>query len=198
MTCIVGLVYDGLVYIGGDSAGVSDYDSVQREDRKVFKNGPFIMGFTSSFRMGQLLAYKFIPPVRHPDIDIMKFMVTDFIDAVRHCFKDGGYASINHGEETGGTFLVGYEGRLFYIDSDYQVGENNYGYSACGCGESYALGSMRNSDHLTPKERITQALETAEDFSAGVRGPFFVEVLGEVKKPVKQIVKKPVRKKRTK
>ena len=67
MTCIVGLVHEGVVYIGGDSAGVAGLSLVVRADEKVLRNGDFLMGFTTSFRMGQLLRYKLDPPRRHPD-----------------------------------------------------------------------------------------------------------------------------------
>lgn len=70
MTCIVGLVDQGNVWIGGDSAGVGGYDLMLRADQKVFRNGDFLMGFTSSFRMGQLLRYKLSPPKLHSDDDI--------------------------------------------------------------------------------------------------------------------------------
>lgn len=62
MTCIVGLVDKGSIYMGGDSAGVAGLSVTTRADEKVFLNGPFIMGFTTSFRMGQILRYKFVPP----------------------------------------------------------------------------------------------------------------------------------------
>lgn len=86
MTVIVGLVNKGDVYIGGDSAGVAGLDITIRADEKVFTNGPFLMGFTTSFRMGQLLRYKFDPPKQTVNTDDMKYMVTDFIDATRKCF----------------------------------------------------------------------------------------------------------------
>ncbi len=54
MTAIVGLVHNATVYIGGDSAGVSGYSMTVRADSKVFTIGPYLMGFTTSFRMGQL------------------------------------------------------------------------------------------------------------------------------------------------
>jgi hypothetical protein len=130
------------------------------------------MGFTSSFRMGQLLAHAFNPPKRHADADVFAFMVTDFIDQVRSCLKAGGYAEKHHDAEVGGTFLVGYAGRLFKIDGDYQVGETLLGYDACGCGEDIALGSMFSTGHLPPQERLQKALEAAAEFSAGVTAPF--------------------------
>lgn len=176
MTCIVGIAHDGNVTIGGDSAGVNgSYRIVGRSDVKVFRNGPFIMGFTSSFRMGQLLAHAFNPPKRHSDTDVYKFMVTAFIDAVRDCLKSGGYASKRNDVEAGGTFLVGYEGRLFRIEDDYQVGENIDGYDACGCGQEFSLGSLHATEgmeNITPAGRVKLALAAAAHHSAGVAGPF--------------------------
>ena len=137
MTCIVGIAQGGTVWIGGDSAGVdtSRHALSVRADPKVFRIGDFVMGFTSSFRMGQLLAYALHPPLRRPEADVHAFMVTEFVDAVRDCLKAGGYAEKHDGAERGGAFLVGYAGRLFHIDSDYQVGENACGFDACGCGD---------------------------------------------------------------
>ncbi|MER9710189.1 hypothetical protein NKJ13_07955 [Mesorhizobium sp. M0174] len=174
MTCIVGLVEGGKVYLGGDSAGVAGYQMSVRADRKVFRNGDFIMGFTTSFRMGQLLAHAFTPPKRHADIDVYKFMVTDFVNGVRDCLKAGGYA-VKHDEvESGGSFLVGYEGRLFGIYDDYQVGEHVDGFAACGCGDEIALGALYANRAGKPRDRLRIALEAAERFSAGVRAPFHI------------------------
>lgn len=176
MTVIAGLIDKGRVYIGGDSAGVGGYDLTVRADKKVFRNGDFAMGFTTSFRLGNLLQHALTPPRRHPDDDIHKFMVNDFVDAVRECLKKGGYAKKEHETEEGGTFLVGYSGRLFIIYDDYQVGEPLDGYAACGCGESFALGSLGTSKGA-PRARIIKALEMAERHSGGVRGPFHIEVV---------------------
>jgi hypothetical protein len=172
MTCIAGLVDNGVVYIGGDSAGIGGSLLSVRADQKVFQNGEFIFGFTTSFRMGQLLRYSLNPPKNYENIDINKFMVTKFIESVRKCLKDGGYAYKDNEVESGGTFLVGYKGRLFKIDSDYQVGEALIGFDACGCGEDIALGSLYSTQEQPPKERILKALEAAERFNAGVRRPF--------------------------
>ena len=179
MTCIVGIVHEGKVHIGGDSAGVEGLDLRIRVDRKIFLNGPFVMGFTTSFRMGQLLAFALKPPRRHATDDVMTFMVTEFVNAARECLKAGGFAKKTNEEETAGNFLVGYAGRLFNIGSDYQVCENVHGFDACGSGESYALGSLlATAGKDDPEARVNAALAAAETFSAGVRAPFHLEVGG--------------------
>ncbi len=55
MTCIVGLEHNNSVYIGGDSLGSTSGVTIVRQDKKVFHNGETLIGFTSSYRMGQLV-----------------------------------------------------------------------------------------------------------------------------------------------
>lgn len=173
MTCIVGLAHEGEVHIGGDSAGVSEYDLQVRSDAKVFVTGDFAFGFAGSFRMGQLLRYTFSPPIRHPDTDLYKYMVTEFIDQIRQTLKDGGYATKENDGEKGGCFLVGHAGRLFYIQGDYQVGEVTTPYNATGCGAPYALGSLFSSSG-SPRSRVREALKCAEANNAAVCSPFHI------------------------
>lgn len=174
MTCIVGLTHNGKIYLGADSAGISGLDVVIRKDKKVFKNSEFVIGFTNSFRMGQILQYDLEPPEVNHD-DMMVYMVKTFIPKLRQTLKDGGFAAIESNKEHGGSFLIGGRGRLFNVQSDFQVGENLNGYMAIGCGESYAYGSLHTTEldkTLKPKWRIEQALNTAAFFSAGVYAPF--------------------------
>lgn len=174
MTAIAGVIEDGKVYIGGDSAGVGGYCLETRSDPKVFKNGEFAMGYTTSFRMGQILQFHLLPPVPLEDQDLLAFMVTRFIPAVRAVLKEHGFQSTDKGEEIGGTFLVGYRGELFGIDSDYQVGRVRQPFHAVGCGHDLVKGSLHATQafDLSPKERIKMALEAASEFSAGVVGPY--------------------------
>lgn len=177
MTCIIGVINNGRVFIGGDSIGVGGWDKSIRNDKKVFKKEEMIFGFTSSYRMGQLLRYGLKIPKIKKDQDVFHYMVTDFVDAVRNTFKDGGYLkTTNVTEEEGGTFLVGFKGRLFKIDGDFQVEERREYFNSCGCGESYALGaySILQDMDITVEEKIIKALEVAEKHSAGVGGPFYI------------------------
>lgn len=176
MTCIVGYLDKKTkkVIIGGDSAGVAGLNITIRKDPKVFSVGHFIFGCTSSFRMIQLLRFCF----KAPEIkskDIYEYMCTDFVDAVKECFKNGGYLQkYTEGDEKGGTFLVAYKNRLFRIEDDFQVCENFNGIDAVGCGSEFALGSLYTSikQNLTPKEKVNTALESAAFFSGGVSKPF--------------------------
>lgn len=177
MTCIAAVVHEGDVWMGADSAGVGGLSLAVRRDPKIYRVGDFLFGFTSSFRMGQLLGYKFSPPAHHNDVNVERYMATAFIDALRDTLKDGGYARTENGTETAGEFLVGYRGRIFRVCSDYQVGENLAPFDAVGCGAELALGALHATREKSPCDRVTLALEAAEAFSAGVRRPFLVQTL---------------------
>lgn len=180
MTCIVGYIdkENRKIIMGGDSAGVSGLDVRIRKDPKVFILKDMIIGYTSSFRMGQLLRFKLVVPENFRD-DIYEYMCTDFIDAVRKCFKENGYTTIKDNTEEVGTFLVGYKGRLFKIENDLQVAEVTDNYDACGCGQSYALGALKVLDFYSRErydisEIIKISLEIATAFSGGVRPPYTI------------------------
>jgi len=176
MTCIVGLVDDGRVYIGADSASGQENSWTVRATKlpKVFRIGEFIIGYTDSFRMGQLLQYHLDVRPQNEESD-MEYMVKVFAEAARETLKKYGFARVENNEETGGTFLVGYRKHLYTIDADFQVNEMADDMDACGCGAEYALGALRAVRKKTPVERILLALDVAAHFSGGVKPPFRVE-----------------------
>ena len=177
MTCIVGLIDNNKVYIGGDSCGAdSNGDRSTRKDTKVFKVGEFTVGYTSSFRMGQLLRFKFkLPKPPRDNKKLYEYMVVKFVEELRKTFKKGGYGNINkEGRDEGGTFLVGIRYRLFTIFDDYQVAEKTDGFDSVGCGYPYALGSLESTRGNKPLHRILTALNVAAKFHGAVKGPFRV------------------------
>lgn len=181
MTCIVGLKHKDKIYIGGDSLGSnSDLQKTVRADAKVFIKHDMIFGFTSSFRMGQILRYAFDIPQRAEGVEDMEYLVRTFIPAVIECFETNGFTPKEDEDSSavGGVFLLGYKGQLYQIETDFQVGIPTLDYDACGCGDDLALGSMYTSEQLdkklTPEKRITMALEAASAHSAGVAGPYVI------------------------
>lgn len=175
MTCIVGLVQNNRLIIGGDCAGSYDQDIRARRDVKVFHNGPFLMGFTSSFRMGQLLHWSLKPPKHPKRMPDDKFMSTVFVDAVRKCLTTGGYATKRSEAEYGGTFIIGYRRRLFVMESDYQIGQYHDDCEAIGSGERVAMGCLYGTQEMKdPRKRVELALIAAERYTTTVRGPFTI------------------------
>lgn len=181
MTCIVGLETPDGVWMGGDSAAAEGWNIYTSRLLKVFRRGQFLIGYTTSFRMGQLLQYRLsVEPQARGQTDL-EYMATTFVDAVRDCLKSGGFAKVENEQWEGGQFLVGYRTELYIVDSDFQVNSSDDTYTAIGCGANVALGALWTgmwfNERLDPEQRIKKALEAAGHFSNGVREPYFVEFL---------------------
>lgn len=188
MTCIVALTDGKTVWLGGDAAGT---DSSQmtldiRADPKVSvheENGvSWGLGFTSSYRMGQLIRYHLsLPPITKKDHeDLFGYMVTKFIPELRDILRQGGVLESKDGAESCGEFIVALMGKIFSIDSDFQVASYDDPFYAVGSGGPFALGAMkalekfRASGKIDPLTQVEEALAASECFSAGVRRPFTV------------------------
>jgi hypothetical protein len=128
-----------------------------------------------------------------------EFLVTIFVDRVRSCLRTGGFAKRKEEQELAGSFLLGYRGSLYSMDSDYQVARAADGISAVGCGAHIALGALHAlnaiaplnlnasneveltfptaepvSSTLTPQKRLEIALDAAQRWNSAVRSPFVI------------------------
>lgn len=175
MTCIVGIKTEDGIWMGADSLGSTSSFKVNREDTKLFTNGYYTIGYTSSFRMGQLLQYHLSVGEPTPGVSNHEHMVTKFVPAVRALFKEHGYGSGS--DDEGGTFIVAYNGDLFEIECDFQVGVHRTGIYAVGSGSEVAYGALYASRFLGLGEESSckLALEAAEHYVPSVQGPFTVE-----------------------
>lgn len=179
MTCIAASkALDGTIWMGGDSAAscAGSGRLIIRNDTKVFEKGEFLIGYTTSFRMGQLLKYQ-LRVGEQTVRDDLEFMSTSFIEAVRKVLKAGGFTKVENEQEEGGAFLVGYRGTIYFVESDFQVGVNKCDYAACGSGEEFAMGVMHclSGQMVTGEKAVLAALQAAECHNAYVRAPFIVK-----------------------
>lgn len=170
MTIVVAVKSSSGVTIGADKLGVRHLDKINRADPKVFITHGIKYGFTSSFRMGQILRYHSQDCGDLHGTDPMQYVVTKLVPMWRSILKEHGYVRFNDGEESGGVFIIALEGRIFTIESDFQVAEAQEDFAAVGCGESFALGFLLNSKHFNQLDRVKKAIETACYFSAGCGG----------------------------
>ena len=172
--CIIGLVANGEVHIGGDSCITRGWFIKPSAWPKVFTSGAFLIGSTGSLRPSQILEHQLVVREKLLDESEAHYITVAFINGVRTCLREQGYATIDDNAEEGGTFLVGYNGGLYCVSRDYGVSRSLNKFAAIGCGEEYALGAMAALEGLDPEERIMKSLEIAARFSAGVCGPFVV------------------------
>lgn len=173
MTCVIGLVQDGKIYMGADSQASDGWNKRTVARPKVFKTDRFLIGYTSSFRMGQLLQYQLEVQSQNSESDYI-YMATTVVESVRHCLKKHGWSKVENNQEEIGSFLVGYNGGLYEIQPDLSILEHTDGFDAVGVGREYALGAMMALEEMPPKARICQALEIVAMFSNGVSAPFTV------------------------
>lgn len=168
MSCVVGIVENGIIYMGADTAATSEYE-IRTFREKIFLNRSVIVGYCGSIRPGQLLSPgQWTPPVS----------IGDFPNSLRKTFNDGG--CLKNGEGGGDyincEFLFGYKKQIFEIGSDFHIIHPIENYTAVGSGRPYALGSLYETSkvQMTPEERIQKALECSSFFCPDVREPFII------------------------
>jgi ATP-dependent protease HslVU (ClpYQ) peptidase subunit len=185
MTCIVALINENKVLLGGDAAASDEKTGLifQRTDAKVFKVGQFGIGYVDSFRMGQILQYYWTPPIYKPTSgyrNLDKFIRTKFVESIKDVFKEYGYGNFSQATEDGdqgGIFIIAVQGagRIFTMDTDFHVSECDVSYMAEGAGQELALGSLYSTTQIkTPRKRVRMALEAAAKFNMAVRPPFTI------------------------
>jgi len=134
MTAIAGFTNGKTVVVGWDSFSGAGNSKHIRKDMKGFVVGPYVVGYTWSYRAGQILEHHVAWPLVGSG-DLRKMLITKLVPKIRDAFKKHGMMKTDMGVESGGEFLVGVRGRLFTICSDFQVCEKICGYDAVGCGE---------------------------------------------------------------
>lgn len=176
MTCIVGIeTLDGRVILGADSAACNDSITMIAGEPKIFINGDFIIGYTTSFRFGQILQYSFKPPKHNRKITDHAYLCGPFIDAMRTILKDKGYTEIKFNVEEGGTALIGYRGKLYYLEGDFQIRRVHPACGAVGAGRYFAMGSlltMKNVKSNSSMDTLKIALDVSSQLNPFVRPPF--------------------------
>lgn len=183
MTCIVGYVdYNtDTLWMGGDSLGSNGFSKTCLSNKKIFKvkDSNIIIGYTDSFRMGQLLQYSTIFDelnIIKNDIDL-EYMCTKFVDNIKSIFSKNNIEKFKDGKSSCGNFLVGINTKLYEIQSDYSVLESIFPFASIGCGEYTAHGalySIFDNDKYKPQDKIRIALEASETFISGIQRPFYI------------------------
>lgn len=173
MTCIVGLETEDGVILGGDSAASGNSHTTSVKNQKVFNIGSqFGVGYTSSFRMGQILKRDFDPRSFDYDgiDDKFNFTIEEVVPMIRKIMKDGGYSKVESNREKGGLFLFAVADELFKIQKDFSVIKPKK-YSAIGSGYKQARGSLYSTEHYNPEKRVKIAIRAAAESQDGVSLP---------------------------
>jgi len=182
MTCIAAVANNGRVYMGGDSAGITD-DSVLSlgigTETKIWENGGILFGCCGSFRLSQILRWQMSIPQYNTSSEPLEYLTGIFMTSMRDSLREHGNLLTMDEDSTeniDGGILLGFGGRVFEVYNDLGVGELIHGYGSVGCGAPIAVGALAATEGLDikPTKRVRSALEAAERHSAGVRGPMTI------------------------
>ncbi len=177
MTCIVGVVAGGKVLLGSDSITADGYTVHVTPTRKVCRAGEYVFGFTTSWRMGQIL--KTVQWPKPPKRGLERFVETSLSDFLRKSLNDHGWGRVNitepgaNGAHAGGNFLIGVRGLLFEVCPDYGM-VRNLEYATVGAAQDIALGALFVTRGQRPRARIRKALKAASTHNMAVRPPWVI------------------------
>jgi ATP-dependent protease HslVU (ClpYQ) peptidase subunit len=173
MTCIIAKIHDKKVHMIADRMGS---DGFLKENyplvKKIFKNGDFIIGCTTSFRMIQILQHTWEAPKKSLDISDDKYIYKIITESIMAAFKAADFGHKKDAHYQGGNFLMGWKGRLFEVQDDMSILEYQ-NFSSVGCGEYHAYAAMETLN-LTgmlqdePEKFLATALKVAAHCTTGV------------------------------
>ncbi|MEN6293529.1 MAG: hypothetical protein ABFD07_16135 [Methanobacterium sp.] len=184
MTCIVGLIEDNTIYIGGDSALDTTSGIIRTKNPKVYKKGEFIFGVAGYLSVINALTHVMVFPPCYEHQDPFEYIVNNFIPSYRSALHEQGLIEMENGiERNRSELLLGFRGHLFSIGTDFSVLESQDNYIAIGSGAVFAMGAFHGTKNLKlePDYRIHRALEAATDYDECVLEPYEIESLEYVK-----------------
>lgn len=174
MTCIAGVVHEGRAKIAGDR-WCGEWSGYRLASPKIWRSPWFVVGLTGYPRMQQVLQYHGSDIPAPLSSCPQAYLVSEFVPHLRELLKRHGVAEVKDSKESAdSTMLIGMKGRLFEVNSNFQVIEAALPFNAVGCGSDFAKGALSVVDiaAIGPEAALRMALTAAEQFSAGVRGPF--------------------------
>lgn len=170
MTCIIGLLDKNKIYMAGDHIASDGYSLKLYNEQKVFLKDDFIIGCTGSFRMAQLLQYSWDIPERNNKQSNNDYLFLSVVPSIISLFEKNGFLKKEEEQKKGGVFLIGYKNRLYRFQSDFSLVEDSRGFSACGCGEDFAIGALEAIQQIhismSPEKKIRIALSATEKHCA--------------------------------
>mgnify|MGYP001614641810 CR=1 FL=1 len=175
MTCIVGIANGAKVYMGADSMVSDCWMKSTMAEGKLWKSGGMLFGSCGLIRTLQVLRHHLTVPMRADTQDIDEYLVATLMPAVMATLAEQGLFTKSGHVRGGNSFMLGYSGNLYSIDPSLAVQICADGYGAEGSGAQVALGALHATPALSPKQRLTRALEAAAYHELHVAPPFVIQ-----------------------
>ena len=194
MTCIIAHTDGVSSFIAGDKLGSNGFTKTVQTEPKVFEK-EFIklhddgltrtkevmaLGYTTSFRMGQLLNYNLNLPEQDASQTLSQYLVLKVIPIIRQMFKEEWGARDASQDVGGGQFIILHNHTIYEVQEDFSVLQPKTRITAVGSGTYHAIAAMQayieveNESKKPLHERIKSIFKIVSDNVTSVSEEFDV------------------------
>ncbi|AXC36891.1 hypothetical protein [Escherichia coli] len=194
MTCIIAHTDGVSSFIAGDKLGSNGFTKTVQTEPKVFEK-EFIklhddgltrtkevmaLGYTTSFRMGQLLNYNLNLPEQDASQTFSQYLVLKVIPIIRQMFKEEWGARDASQDVGGGQFIILHNHTIYEVQEDFSVLQPKTRITAVGSGTYHAIAAMQayieveNESKKPLHERIKSIFKIVSDNVTSVSEEFDV------------------------
>jgi 20S proteasome alpha/beta subunit len=150
VTCVVGIRGEHGVLLAADSQSSGENLKRMDTDSKVFQLSEIMaVAYCGSGRFGQILKHWLMDALDEPplDRDLRRWYVREFAPVLRDVLNDHGHLHILEADQTeylgNSAFLLAVRDRVFAIEPDFSINENELPFEAMGSGGEAAMGALR-------------------------------------------------------
>jgi ATP-dependent protease HslVU (ClpYQ) peptidase subunit len=174
MTTIVGVQNaDGCVIASDSRVAEGGKVYTHPEMVKAIERGSYIIGGAGDYRALQVVLHGWIPPLVSAKAkqNLYEFVINKVAPSLKTTLTEAG---IEFGKPSDNDdkfelqLIIGINGTLFELDSDFAVAMNDTGLYAIGSGGDYALGALHAG------VSILDAMRIAAINNNGTSAPFYI------------------------
>ena len=175
MTTIVGVQYEDSCIIASDSRVAADGKVYTHPEMvKAVERGSYIIGGAGDYRALQVVLHGWQPPIvtAKAKTNLYEFVINKVAPSLKTTLSDAGIEFTKSPDNPDGKFelslLIGINGVLFEIDSDFAVAMNDNNFYGIGSGGDFALGALHAG------ASVLDAMRIAAINNNGTSAPFYI------------------------
>jgi ATP-dependent protease HslVU (ClpYQ) peptidase subunit len=174
MTTIVGVQYEDSCVIASDSR-VAEGGKVYTHPEmvKAVERGSYIIGGAGDYRALQVVLHGWSPPLvtAKAKTNLYEFVINKVSPSLKATLQEAGIEftkSSDNDDKFELQLIIGINGTLFEIDSDFAVAMNDNNFYGIGSGGDFALGALHAG------AAVLDAMRIAAINNNGTSAPFHI------------------------
>jgi len=165
MSTVVGLKFNGKLYLGSDTQYTDEHGVASYGARKIYRVGEMLIGNIGAAMPGVQSRYLQLPDIENAG----QYMALEFPILAQN-FMD------KYGTGEDFEWLIGFRGGLYNFDSSNFECVPCCSYHAVGSGAQFALASFHLSNgSVYPEDAVKRAVKTAMHFDVYTGGEVIIE-----------------------